>query len=452
MGWFRRISCLSYSAKLKMRKQAVVVGGILIHLTLGNLYSFGNMMTYMVSYMHLNVDSSVNYGNFVWVNSICVAAQGLFMAFGGVLEKCIGPKLTCLIGCSLLSAGIMLTYYAIEISLYTVILTYGFLSGLGISLAYVTPLACGMQWYPQRKGLINGLIVGGFGLGALGSTTFQTYYLNPQNISPQADGFFTDSSILERLPSLFYILGCVFLAMQLTGCLLLSKPSGVGERCLQEGENLLAAAEDIDLTEFGASSSPGQMVKELQPKEVIRNKTFYVFWMIYLLNTIAVGYINAMYKSFGQTFINDDHFLAQIGSFASIFNAVGRVLWGRLMDKTSFKTSMRILATLLSVFFGTMPLTQYMGKVFFSLWVWIIFFTFSGTFVLMPTVIEKAFGSKHYSSNYGLLFTSQTISGPLVAAVNQSMLHSVGYTGCFLTVSFIVFLSVGLTFLVPGGL
>lgn len=73
--------------------------------------------------------------------------------------------------------------------------------------------------------------------------------------------------------------------------------------------------------------------------EVIRKKTFYVFWLIYLCNTIAIGYINAMYKSFGQTFITDDHFLAVIGSLAAIFNAGGRVVWGYLMDKTSFRVS-----------------------------------------------------------------------------------------------------------------
>lgn len=68
---------------------------------------------------------------------------------------------------------------------------------------------------------------------------------------------------------------------------------------------------------------------------------------------------------------------------------------------------MRILTVALMLSFATMPLTQYMGKVVFTGVLWLIFFTFSGTFVLMPTVIEKAFGDEHYSANYGLLFTSQ---------------------------------------------
>ncbi|XP_063607130.1 oxalate:formate antiporter-like [Penaeus indicus] len=448
---FRMADCLL--SKMCSKGIAAVIGGILIHLTLGNLYSFGNMMTYMASYMHVRVDSSIDYGNFIWVNSITTAAQGCFMVFGGLLEKKIGPKITCFVGCSLLSAGIMLTHYTIEVSLFAVTMTYGLLSGLGISLSYVTPLACGMKWYPDRKGFINGMIVAGFGLGALGSTNFQTMYLNPDNLPPEKDGYFKDPDLLNRVPGVFIALGVIFLVMQYLGCLLLSKPRS-DHHCWQqqEGESLLVPSEIENIEESVPVSTAFVTDNDLQPMEIIRNKTFYLFWLIYFFNTIAIGYINAMYKSFGLTFISDDHFLAVIGSLAAIFNAVGRVCWGKLMDKTSFRIAMRLLALLFAILFATLPLTRFMGKGGFAIWVWMIFFTFSGTFVLMPTVIEKAFGSQYYSANYGLLFTSQTVSGPLVAALNHLMLNAVGYTGCFLSISAVVSLSFILTFIVPNGL
>lgn len=80
------------------------------------------------------------------------------------------------------------------------------------------------------------------------------------------------------------------------------------------------------------------------------------------------------------------------------------------MDLLIFQIAMRLLALMFAVLFATLPLTRFMGKGGFAIWVWMIFFTFSGTFVLMPTVIEKAFGSQYYSANYGLLFTSQVQS------------------------------------------
>lgn len=58
----------------------------------------GNIMTYMDSYMHIRVNKDITYSNFIWVNSVTTASQGLFMYFGGILEKKIGVQLTCLIG------------------------------------------------------------------------------------------------------------------------------------------------------------------------------------------------------------------------------------------------------------------------------------------------------------------------------------------------------------------
>ncbi|KAG0729950.1 Oxalate:formate antiporter [Chionoecetes opilio] len=325
------------------------------------------------------------------------------------------------------------------------------LPGLKYSCAY-----CGLfMWFPGHKGVINGLIVAGFGLGALGSTNIQTAFLNPENKPPQSDGYFVEASILDRVPSVFVLLGAVFLVMQGVGCMLLNKPpQDKVMTYIQEGESLLAKEVTYDAQELQTISpatvtATTEPCKDLKPAEIIKNRTFYVLWLMYFFNTIAIGYINAMGKSFGQTFIKDDHFLAAMVSLAAIFNAGGRVVWGRLMDLTSFRVAMRLLTSVLALLFATMPLTASMGRAAFTLWLWAIFFTFSGTFALMPTAIEKAFGAEHYSANYGLLFTSQTVSGPLIAAGNQLLLTTFGFTGCFLVVAGIIVLSVGMTFLVP---
>ena len=88
-------------------------------------------------------------------------------------------------------------------------LTYGFMFGLGIALAYAPPMAVAMRWFPNKKGLVNGIIVGGFGLGAFIFNFVQTTYLNPQNRSPGKDGYFSleQNDVLERVPSVFLLLG-----------------------------------------------------------------------------------------------------------------------------------------------------------------------------------------------------------------------------------------------------
>ena len=51
----------------------------------------------------------------------------------------------------------------------------------------------------------------------------------------------------------------------------------------------------------------------------------------------AIGYTNAMYKAYGQTYISDDHFLSVVGAVAAVFNAGGRVFWGNLSDAYGYR-------------------------------------------------------------------------------------------------------------------
>ena len=104
--------------------------------------------------------------------------------------------MTILIGCSLMSSGVFLTYYTIQHSMFLATLTYGLMFGVGTALAYAPPMAVAMRWYPKKKGLVNGIILGGFGLGAFIFNQVQTAYLNPWNHSLDKDGYFTNNEVV----------------------------------------------------------------------------------------------------------------------------------------------------------------------------------------------------------------------------------------------------------------
>ena len=78
----------------------VVLGGILLHLTLGTLYSFGNIQTYLVSYLRAHADDShdFRYGDSTWIFTLATTGQAIAMFFGGKLEQRIGPRKTVLLG------------------------------------------------------------------------------------------------------------------------------------------------------------------------------------------------------------------------------------------------------------------------------------------------------------------------------------------------------------------
>merc|ERR1719367_1381557 len=113
------------------------------------------------------------------------------MTFSGHLEERVGVRYTVLIGSSIMTAGVYLTSFTIRYSTILTTITYGFMFGLGTALAYVPPLTAAMRWFPRKKGLVNGVIVGGFGLGAFIFNFVQTTYLNPHNKSPGEDGYFS---------------------------------------------------------------------------------------------------------------------------------------------------------------------------------------------------------------------------------------------------------------------
>lgn len=73
-----------------------------------------------------------------------------------------------------------------------------------------------MRWFPRQKGLVNGVIVGGFGLGAFVFNQIQSTYLNPTNEKLDDDNYFSDDKILNRVPSVFLLLGSIYGIVQVS--------------------------------------------------------------------------------------------------------------------------------------------------------------------------------------------------------------------------------------------
>lgn len=72
--------------------------------------------------------------------------------------------------------------FTIKKSYYLFLVTYGFMFGFGVGITYAPPMNAAMKWFPKHKGLVNGVIVAGFGGGAFIFDFVQTAYLNPNNI------------------------------------------------------------------------------------------------------------------------------------------------------------------------------------------------------------------------------------------------------------------------------
>ncbi|XP_076453917.1 apicoplast pyruvate carrier 1-like isoform X2 [Babylonia areolata] len=442
----------------------VIIGGVLIHLTLGTFYTFGNLSPYLTSYIRQNSSpKDLTYAESVWISALSGMGQGLTMYIGGSLEKRLGTRLTVLLGGWFQSLGILLTYFTIKHSFAATMITYGLMFGFGIGVAYAVPLAVGMRWLPNRKGLVNGCVVAGFGGGAFIFNLVQTAFINPENKPPDTnvhgEMYFSQEDILQRVPYTFLVLGGTYAVMQLLGCVLLSNPPSHQASYSplpteQQEDSEVTSLDDPQCNAADGRSSAdhvsdtSQLVRKeeaLGPRDVLKQKAFYQLWFIFLLNGQGVLFVSTLYKAYGQTFIADDVFLAWVGTFAAFCNAGGRIFWGSVADRYSFKTAMLCLCTMFTILMLTLGLSSVGGRWMFLLWVGLLFMAFSGSFSLLPTATARSFGHTYVANNYGLVFTSQVITSPIAAVLTMSLKSAIGWYGMFYMVSAFSFTSFWLT-------
>ena len=432
-----------------------VTAGFLLHLSLGTMYAFGNLTTYLTSYLHVRVGLDVDYGDTQWVSTLQGLAEGPGVLIGGICWRRFGPRPTLLVGGLLCSGGMALCCLTVQSSLVTTMLAYGLMGGFGVGLSYTTPMLVGYQWFPRNHGTVSGIVVGGYGLGGIIFTSVQTAYLNPENVSPEDDGFFHDAALLDRVPSLFLVQAAICAGLQLCGVLGIRPPPPERLETLAdvtETEEGTPAPTTADTADTDGIQTLGHDVKGPSTEDPRA-------WMRYLLtkqnlqlllgfsmNAYGMTTVNSFWKAFGQTFIKDDHFLAKVGVGASVFNMLGRVAWGLLVDASSYKPTMVLLSGLLATLLFTIPVTSLSGQALFLIWVWAAFFCLSGTYSVVVAGTADTFGARDAGHIYGFMFLVASLGLPLVSFAVEAIYERWDYPAVYLFGGVIVCISLTSTF------
>ncbi|CAJ0960674.1 unnamed protein product, partial [Mesorhabditis belari] len=119
-------------------------------------------------------------------------------------------------------------------------------------------------------------------------------------------------------------------------------------------------------------------------------------------------------------------------SLGSVANAIARIGWGYLSDKTSFQLTIALACCSATILLLSMPLTQHLGKYAFLLWLVLLFICMAATHALFITAAVKCFGPKYKGPNYGLLILSTTLSGSVLSIASQYWLPEIGYSWAFI--------------------
>lgn len=382
-----------------MNRWLVVPGGILIQLCLGAIYAW-SVFTKQIT---IPVADGGIYGfsakEAAWIFSAGLASFAVVMVLAGRLQVKTGPRLMAALGGIVLGAGYILGGFFGK-TFVSQLVYIGIIGGAGIGIAYVVPIAVGVKWFPDKKGMITGLAVAGFGFGA-------TIWV--KMAGSWFGGLLNTTSVfgLPGVQSVFFIYGVAFLVLVLLGSIvMINPPAGYKPEGFEAN------------TSGQASHATGGV--NLTSNQMLSKPQFYGLWLMFCGSALAGLMVIYCIRLFGIDALQSSGAAsdaATAGTIAgtamawyAILNGLGRIFWGKVSDKTGRKLALFLMC----LFQGIIMLLFYkLGATETGLIVGacIIGFNFGGNFALFPAATADFFGNKNVGTNYPWVFLAYGVAG-----------------------------------------
>lgn len=397
----------------------IAAAGVVMQLVLGTVYAWSIFKKPFMA-QHGWAEDKVGY-----VFTVVILLIGVAAAFGGKFVDKAGARKVATIAAILFGVGTLLTGVADAIgSLALLYIGYGVIAGIGNGLGYITPIAVLVRWFPDKRGLITGLAVMGFGFGSAVIGQIAPFMIPATKL---VDGKLTVADPHMGLATTFYILGGVFLVLLLAAAQFLNNPP--------EGWTPPAAAQK-------KAAAPAAPPVDL--KGALGMFQFYVLWLVLFINVTAGIALISNLAPLVQDACGVTAVVAGSVIFASsMFNGLGRIFWASLSDKIGRKvTFMLILGTQVPLFF---ILPQIGNVVLFSIVACYILACYGGGFSTMPAFAADTFSAKNMGSIYGkilLAWAAAGVAGPMtmeyIKKTSGNFKTAIYVAGGLLAVGFVV--------------
>ncbi len=365
----------------------VILGAILIQLALGAIYAWSVFTPSLI-------ESGWSKSNTQLVFSVGLVSFAIVMVFAGRKLNVWGPQKLTMIGGAVLGIGYILAGLFGGTSLILLTILIGLVGGGGIGLAYVVPIAVGMRWFPDKKGMITGLAVAGFGFGAM--------------LWVKLAGAWGHLIANVGLSTTFIIYGVAFAIMVIVGGLWMKFPAEGWMPVGFKGEAFKRSGGTCEEWEFSC-------------KEMFFTPQFYLIFLTFVFSAgaglMSIGLMKLYpMEALMKSGLSETEASAIAGTAMAVFfalaNGIGRIVWGIVSDKIGRKKSIIIMTAMQGI---VVILFTYMAgnEILLYLGAALIGFNFGGNFALFPSYTADTFGAKSVGMNYPFVFLAYGVGGLL---------------------------------------
>jgi OFA family oxalate/formate antiporter-like MFS transporter len=365
----------------------IAAAGVVMQIALGAVYAWS------VFRIPLTTTYGWTISQVTLTFELAILVLGFASFAGGAWMRSVGPRRVALVGGLCYGLGTIFAGQARE-NIGLLYLSYGVRGGIGLGLAYIVPLATLIKWFPDRRGMITGLSVAGFGAGALVT-------------APVAQRLISSVG----LPNTFAILGAAYLVL-VAGSALCMKNAPDGYR--------------PDGWRPPATEHTARAARDYTLGEALRRWQWYGLWAILFLNTCAGISIISQAAPMAQEMTHVTAAAAAgLVALISIANGSGRLLWAWLSDFAGRRQVFLTMFLLQAVIFMLLPRVESFGAL--APLAFVVLLCYGGGFGTMPAFAADLFGPANVGSIYGLMLTAwgfAAVAGPtLIAYIRQTTGH-----------------------------
>jgi OFA family oxalate/formate antiporter-like MFS transporter len=365
-------------------RYVILIAGVFIQFCYGLAYVWSIFQPYVLDTFQMDAGSaSLPFGIFL-------ACFSLGNITGGLLQKKLSSTLLIISGSFIMCLGLIFSSFIPLDQGSLLNLTYGVISGFGCGIAYNTSVATVQKWFPDKRGLVTGMLIcstGSFGL-----------IMNPFAKSVLSEsGFFAG---IRMVGISLFVITMIF------------------------GWFIRKPAPDYMADYSGSATKAIQ--KQYTIGEVLRTKQYYFITLSMMLAVPAYFLINPMLMTLGaERGLSETTALLGV-MIVAVMNTAGRLLAPWISDKLGRKN---VLLSLFVLNMASILTLTVANNYFFLVIVSLVGFSYGGFMGMYPTITSDYFGILHNGINYGAVMVGYgiaSISCPyLVKAVQASSMGTV---------------------------